>query len=240
MAKDPAFLFYYQDFLVGVDHMTDEQIGQYMKCLCHQANRGSIRSNHMKNICKTHDNYMIVSEKFKEGENGDLVNQRLSNEVIKRKNYAESRRNNRSTVKTYVKHMEDENIGEDESGKKKKKLKKFDFEPIWAMYPNKLGKKEAFGYFNTTVKTDEDFAKIKKAVANYVAYIHANQVEAKYIKSGCNWFDDWESWVNYEGPKISPSLGRAETPYKHFKEQPKADQEKLRKMMRKTAEVLKG
>jgi len=28
MAKDPAFLFYYQDFLVGVDHMTDEQIGE--------------------------------------------------------------------------------------------------------------------------------------------------------------------------------------------------------------------
>lgn len=116
MAKDPAFLFYYQDFLVGTDHMTDEQIGQYVKCLCHQANRGAIREEHMKNICKTHENHMIIMEKFTKDENGELFNNRLKEEATKRSNYTESRRNNRKNpniCRTYEKHMENENENED-------------------------------------------------------------------------------------------------------------------------------
>ena len=64
------------------------------------------------NICKTHENHTVVSEKFNEGENGNLINRRLALEVSKRKNYAESRRKNRSDPKTYVPHMENENINE--------------------------------------------------------------------------------------------------------------------------------
>ena len=28
--KDPAVLFYFQDFLVGTEFMTDEEVGQYI------------------------------------------------------------------------------------------------------------------------------------------------------------------------------------------------------------------
>ena len=126
MAKDPAFLFYYQDFLVGTDHMTDEQIGQYIKCLCHQANRGAIRVQHMKNICKTHDNHMIVSEKFKIGENGELFNERLRVEVDRRKAYSESRRKNK-ICSTYDEHMETETITEKET--KELPTKRVSFKP---------------------------------------------------------------------------------------------------------------
>ncbi len=131
MAKDPAFLFYYQDFLVGVDHMTDEQIGQFIKCLCHQANAGYIRKTHMFNICKTQDNHNIVSEKFVLTEENTYINKRLENEVKRRKKYSESRRNNRKghhmidTCETYVRHMETETIAETETKTRAKKAKVF-------------------------------------------------------------------------------------------------------------------
>lgn len=35
--KDPAVLFYFQDFLVGTDFMTADEVGKYIRILCHQA-----------------------------------------------------------------------------------------------------------------------------------------------------------------------------------------------------------
>lgn len=112
MAKDPAFLFYYQDFLVGTDHMSLEQKGAYITCLCHQANKGFVRPQHMKNICQSHENHEIVKEKFSTDENGNFYNVRLRNEIERRRNYSASRRLNRLGSKsqkiTYVPHMETE------------------------------------------------------------------------------------------------------------------------------------
>lgn len=202
MAKDPAFLFYYQDFLEGTDHMTDEQIGQYVKCLCHQAARYTIREYHMKNICKTHDNHMIVKENFKLDDNGELFNLRLRFEMDRRAAYSESRRKNRDPnyiCGTYDSHMETET--ENIIKNKKDKKKTFNFDTIWNKYPKKLGKQEALGYFNMTVKTDKDYANIEKAINNYIHYIGVNGFEDKYIKSGCNWFKEWQEWIDYKEKK---------------------------------------
>jgi uncharacterized protein YdaU (DUF1376 family) len=95
MSKDPAFLFYYQDFLVGTDHMTNEQVGQYVRLLCHQANRGSIRCEHMKKICQRQSDLKVVGEKFHKNEKGEFYNERLRIEVEKRRKYSESRSKNR-------------------------------------------------------------------------------------------------------------------------------------------------
>ena len=113
MSKDPAFLFYYQDFFTGVSDLNNEQVGAYIRCLCTQASKGGIKESHMKNICITHECYEAVREKFKIDELTNLLyNERLKNEIIKRQNYSESRRNNRlkskdmnNISKTYVKHM---------------------------------------------------------------------------------------------------------------------------------------
>jgi hypothetical protein len=119
MAKDPAFLFYYQDFLVGTDDMTNDEVGAYIRCLCHQASKGSLTDKHMMKICLSSDIYTSVSSKFSVDEDGSLFNERLRIEVLKRAAFAESRRNNRlksnknkhmkNISKTYVRHMEDEN-----------------------------------------------------------------------------------------------------------------------------------
>jgi len=134
MAQDPAFLFYFQDFLVGTDDMDNDEVGAYIRCLCHQASKGCISEKHMMKICLRQDVYTSVSQKFSRNEDGNYCNERLMLEISKRKAFAESRRNNRmkktslthvsNTSKTYVPHMENENENENEI-KKKVSRKKF-------------------------------------------------------------------------------------------------------------------
>ena len=134
MAQDPAFLFYYQDFLVGTDDMDNDEVGAYIRCLCHQASKGCISEKHMMKICLRQDVFNSVSQKFLRNEDGNYCNERLMLEISKRKAFAESRRNNRmkktsvihvsNTSKTYVPHMENENENENEI-KKNVSRKKF-------------------------------------------------------------------------------------------------------------------
>ena len=96
--KDPAFLFYSSDFLSGTLLMTDEQIGQYIKLLCLQHQKGHLKEKDMLNICKTYDE--DIFSKFLKDEEGNYYNERLENETNKRKAYSESRRNNRRKKET--------------------------------------------------------------------------------------------------------------------------------------------
>ncbi len=108
--KDPAFLFYSSDFLSGTMLMSDEQVGQYIKLLCLQHQKGHLKEKDMLNICKAYDE--DIFSKFKKDEQGNYYNQRLEDEVTRRKKYSESRRNNRKKKdleeekeETYVKDM---------------------------------------------------------------------------------------------------------------------------------------
>lgn len=40
--KDPAFLFYSQDFYTGTVFMTDEQVGKFIRLLCLQHQTGHL------------------------------------------------------------------------------------------------------------------------------------------------------------------------------------------------------
>ena len=91
--KDPAFLFYSNDFLSGTMLMTDEEIGQYIKLLCLQHQKGHLKEKDMLNICKTYNEEIF--SKFVKDEEGKFYNERLEEEIIRRKKYSESRRNNR-------------------------------------------------------------------------------------------------------------------------------------------------
>ena len=117
MAKDPAVLLYTQDFLVGTLSMTDEQRGKYIYLLCLQHQKGKLTLVDLKS--KLTDEDIEVAERFPLQTDGFYYNQRMYDESIKRKNYTESRRSNR-TKKTndidvkkisqsYVNRMENEN-----------------------------------------------------------------------------------------------------------------------------------
>ncbi len=122
MAKDPAVLFYTSDFLTGTITMTDEQIGKYIKLLCYQHQKGILTERDMMVICKTYDE--DIWSKFIKTDEG-YYNQRMKDEADKRKNYSESRRQNKlkankskdilNISSSYVEHMENENenINED-------------------------------------------------------------------------------------------------------------------------------
>jgi uncharacterized protein YdaU (DUF1376 family) len=79
--KDPAFLFYPQDFLTGTMFMNNEQVGIYIRLLCAQHQHGGI-------IDRTSFNSIIgeneiVKSKFIETEDG-YFNNRLMEEMEKR------------------------------------------------------------------------------------------------------------------------------------------------------------
>jgi len=117
MAKDPAVLLYTQDFLVGTITMTNEQRGKYITLLCLQHQKQKLTLKDLQMYLTDED--IEVAEKFPIQADGFYYNQRMYDESIKRKNYTESRRSNR-TKKTndidvkkisqsYVNRMENEN-----------------------------------------------------------------------------------------------------------------------------------
>lgn len=119
MAKDPAVLFYTQDFLVGTLTMTDEQRGKYIYLLCLQHQKGKLTLSDLKS--KLNEQDFEVAEKFPIQPDGFYYNLRMYEEAIKRKNYTESRRNNRKKKdevdislirKSYDNRMENENANE--------------------------------------------------------------------------------------------------------------------------------
>ena len=124
MAKDPAFLFYSQDFFTGVATLTNEQVGKYIRLLCLQHQKGLLTEKDMLFICESYDEDIFC--KFKKDSDGKYFNVRLRKEVEKRFEYSKSRSKNRTSSKsdnnknndnnhmidicsTYVQHMENEN-----------------------------------------------------------------------------------------------------------------------------------
>jgi uncharacterized protein YdaU (DUF1376 family) len=116
--KDPAFLFYSDNFLSGTMFLSDEQVGKYIRLLCAQHLTGHLTENDMIFICKQYDENIF--KKFTKDGEGKYYNERLEEEILRRKNYVKSRSDNKlgktkkSKVvpKSYDKHMGNENGNE--------------------------------------------------------------------------------------------------------------------------------
>lgn len=118
MAKDPAFLFYPNDFLSGTQFMTDDQVGKYMRLLMAQHQHGHLTEDQVIFICKSYDNHIF--SKLKKDLKGLWYNERLEIEIEKRKNYVISRGRNKEgktkekiISKSYDSHMENAIVNED-------------------------------------------------------------------------------------------------------------------------------
>jgi uncharacterized protein YdaU (DUF1376 family) len=92
MAKDPAFLFYSSDFLTGTTFLSNEQVGMYIRALCHIHQSGHLTENQLKFICGGVDE--DVFSKFKLDNDGLYYNERLEIEIIKRRKHSEKQREN--------------------------------------------------------------------------------------------------------------------------------------------------
>jgi hypothetical protein len=93
MAKDPAFLFYPNDFLSGTQFFTDEQVGKYIRILMAQHQHGHLSEDQVIFICKSYDNHIF--SKLKKDSAGMWYNERLEIEIKKRKNFILSRSKNK-------------------------------------------------------------------------------------------------------------------------------------------------
>lgn len=123
MAKDPAFLWYPNDYIGGTMGMTKEEKGAYVDLLMMQFNIGHMPEHMCEQTCdKSTLLWHKVRHKFVQDEDGKWYNVRLEEEKNKRKNYVNSRRENslRKNKKTNKKkkhmnnhmyeHTENENI----------------------------------------------------------------------------------------------------------------------------------
>jgi uncharacterized protein YdaU (DUF1376 family) len=182
MSKDPAFLFYSSDFLTGTLLMSMEQKGKFITLLCIQHQKGHMIEKDMLQICGTYDEDIL--SKFKKDNDGKFYNERLKEEVEKRKAYSESRRNNRKkkedmidTSKTYDEHMENENENKDLN--KSKKVASFQ---------------------KPTLEQVEEYMK-ERGMSNYASRFH-NFYESKGWMVGKNKMKDWKAAVrNWEDDK---------------------------------------
>jgi len=122
MAKDPAFLFYPNDWIGGTMGMTFEEKGAYLELLMAQFNRGHMTIHMIGQIVG--QNWDMIKDKFIQDDKGLYYNARLELEQTKRKEYSKSRNNNRSGNNQHTKkpkkesghmtgHMEDEDVNED-------------------------------------------------------------------------------------------------------------------------------
>jgi len=136
--KDPAVLFYTQDFITGTLLMTDEQRGKYILLLCLQHQNGKLTERDMLKICGKKDEDIWC--KFFQ-ENGYFYNKRMLLESEKRNKFSERQRERiqkywdekkemgeyrGNTVELpYENENENENIIEDRNEKLNKREAKF-------------------------------------------------------------------------------------------------------------------
>ncbi|HOY33471.1 MAG TPA: hypothetical protein PKW80_16450 [Bacteroidales bacterium] len=90
--KDPAFLFYSQDFYLGVATLNMEDRGKYITILCLMHQQGRMTEETIRFIVGSIS--VNLKNKFRIDENGFWYNERLEIEIGKRRNFVESRVNN--------------------------------------------------------------------------------------------------------------------------------------------------
>lgn len=175
MAKDPAFLLYYQDFAFGTRYMSLAAKGAYIDILCHLADKHTISKEHIFIICQSSDSLMSeIMVKLVVDSNGEYYSERLRIEVEKRKSYAKSRRENRlktankqkkqgkNISKTYVPHMDNENEIEDVNDSSLKESEKTFLEKVLSSWQKDLDFQEAYGMWRIMLRSEHNIKFIER------------------------------------------------------------------------------
>lgn len=89
MAKDPAILWYYADYLNGTEHMSFEEQGAYMRLMCKQADKGHLSIEFIQLVLGKYFKKLwpAIQAKFQTDDNGNYFQHRVESEKVKRENY---------------------------------------------------------------------------------------------------------------------------------------------------------
>jgi len=164
MAKDPAFLFYPNDYIGGTMGMTFEEKGAYIEILMLQFNRGHMTSHMIGQLVG--QLWESIKCKFIQDEQGLWYNVRLDQEKDKRMSFTQSRRNNIKglnqhtighTLGHMTSHMEDVN---EDVNRNINKVKIIDtqFEEFWDLYDYKKSRDKAEKAWKTLNKEEKALA----------------------------------------------------------------------------------
>lgn len=198
MAKDPAFLFYPNDWVGGTMGMTFEEKGAYMELLMMQFNRGHM-TEHM--ICQTVGQlFGRIKDKFIQDAEGLWYNERLDIEKEKRKNYVNSRNNNRLGENQYT-----------------KKIKKDD-----AHMSNHMDNVNES--VNEFINKKEDNSKKPPTKQDFMQYVRERCAMVGYdfnqyeVEAGVK-YDAWvaNGWVDLRGNKIDKWKGKVVANLQYWK-----------------------
>ena len=94
MKKDPAFLFYPQDFIVGCQMLSMAERGQYITLLSMMHQTGRMDEETIRLLVGSVSVNLLA--KFEQDDEGKYYNHRLEYEIERRRNFVESRRANGS------------------------------------------------------------------------------------------------------------------------------------------------
>jgi uncharacterized protein YdaU (DUF1376 family) len=200
MSKDPAFLFYPNDYLGGTMGMTFEEKGAYLELLMLQFNRGHM-TEHMigHTVGKLWKN---IKDKFIQDPTGLWYNVRLDEEKSKRMAFTQSRRNNikgvnQHTLGHMTSHMENENVNVNED-----KNINIDFDFFWNDYDKKVGDKQKLkSKWNKLSDND------RNQIMNYLPlYIEA--VPDKQFRKNPETFLNNKSWLDEIVKRITPDYNK--------------------------------
>lgn len=159
MAKDPALLWYFNDWTGGTVTMPRYVKGCYIDLLAAQFNSGPLSLDEIKTVLGSDfgSSWPALQKKFVKDDNGHFYNERLQFEKEKRINYSNSRRTNRVQHMTnhMSSHMENENRNEN---------------------------KNEYGEFRNVFLTSEEFKKLKDNLGEKMTLLLIGELSG-YIKS---------------------------------------------------------
>ena len=201
MAKDPAFLFYSADFIVGTYEMTDEQVGRYIRLMCLQHQKGHLSESVVLSVMGGEIDKEVIG-KLKRDDDGLYYNERLDEETNKRRKYSESRAKNRTggavskshdnhmsnICNSYDEHMVNENenvnVNVNETDKKIVKVK------------------HKHGEYNNVLLTDAQLEALKKEYPDWRDRIDrlSEYMESKGVAYK-NHFVTIKAWARKDKPK---------------------------------------
>jgi uncharacterized protein YdaU (DUF1376 family) len=196
MSKDPAFLFYPNDYLGGTMGMTFEEKGAYIDLLMLQFNRGHM-TEHM--IGHTVGQlWKNIKDKFIQDPTGLWYNARLDEEKSKRIAFTQSRRNNikginQHTLGHMTSHMDNVNVIVNED-----KNINIDFDFFWNDYDKKIGDKQKL-----KIKWNKLSDKDRNQIMEYLPlYIEA--VPDKQFRKNPETFLNNKSWLDEIVKRTNP------------------------------------
>lgn len=183
--KDPAVLWYFNDWGGGTVGMTRHQKGAYMDLLHAQFNLGDLSLVQIKNVLGVDfgPHWSTIQKKF----TFDLVtelyyNERLKQEREKRSKFTDSRRSNRlskSLVSTTEGHMEDVNENR-----------------------NVINIKKEYGEFKKVTLSDEEYAKLVERFGEPNTQILIGELDTGIASKGYKYRSHYATILNWTRRKI--------------------------------------